>query len=149
MNLSTYYQEFETIHTIAVLVVCLAFVATLFVGIRSICDKTESTKKKIVNCVLLLVIFCSVSIYYFLGPYLGKQDVEQGTIYCHEGNFEIVETTKGLYHRAEFILDGERVSLKYFPEDGYDFEMIVPGKYEGKLVYAQHLGEVLFVEIAT
>ena len=51
MDLSTYYKDFQTTYNLSVFVLCLAAFVVIFIGIRSIMDKKESIKIKIINMV--------------------------------------------------------------------------------------------------
>lgn len=147
MDISIYYQEFRDAYIIATIAVLLTLAAVLFIGIRSILDKKETVLKKTVNCILLLSILSFVVSSYFSGPYLGKKDFSQKTIHSYKGDFEIVETSKGIINKAIFLIDNKEISLRYFKEDDYDFEIIKPGKYNGTLVYAQNSAQVLYIEL--
>ena len=146
MDLSTYYEEFQFTYNLAIVALCLAFFVVIFVGVRSIRDKKESLKKKIANCVLLLLIFASVLIQFLLGPSLAKKDIEEKTIYCYEGVFEITEISYGIYYKATFLIDEQEITLKY-SKDEPEYDSIKLGKYEGKLIYAHHLAQVLCLEM--
>ena len=146
MDLSVYYEEFQSTYNIAVFALCLAAFAVIFVGVRSIKDKRESTRIKMFNGVLLCLIFASVLTYFMLGPRLAKKDIEQKTIYGYEGALEIVEISHGIYHKAVFSFENEEITLKYYPDET-ECDEIRPGKYEGRLVYAEHLAQVLYFEI--
>ena len=73
-----------------------------------------------------------------------KKDVDQKTIYCYEGVFEIIETSNGIYAKAVFRFENQELTLKYSKDD---YGEIIPGKYEGKLIYAQHLAQILYLEM--
>lgn len=150
MDLSIYYEEFEHANIIAGIVVILAFFVTVFLCICTIREKSSYTDrvwKKVLFCVGYCLIFGSVVANYFIGPYPAQKDIEQQTIYGYEGNFEIVQTTHGIYHKAVFLIDGEEICLKYFEDDDYQFESVTPGVYDGKLIYAQHAAQLLYMEI--
>ena len=145
MDLTTYYEEFQSTYNISIFALCLAGVAVVFIGIRSLRDSQESVRKKIANLALLFLIFCLVLTYFLLGPNLAKKDIQQKTIYCYEGVFEIVEVSHGIYTKGVFLFEGEKKILKYSEDMAEDD--ISPGKYEGQLIYAQHLAQVLDLEI--
>ena len=46
MDLSTYYKELQTTYNLAVFALCLTIFAVLFVGIRRIINKEETTKTR-------------------------------------------------------------------------------------------------------
>ena len=145
MDLSVYYQKYISVYYLAIFVICFAVFAVLFVGIRSIMDKKETLKEKIINWILLIIILTTVLIYFFIGPYLAKKDYDQQTIYYYEGDFEIVEITHGYFHKAVFNIDGQNIRLKYYNEN-YEFEIVDTGKYNGKLVYSYYGADVLYIE---
>jgi len=93
------------------------------------------------------LIFVTILVYYYFGAYLAKQDIDQKTIYGYEGGFEITEISQGIYKKAVFLIDGKEISLKYFEDDGYEFDQIKVGKHKGKIVYAEHVAKVLYIEI--
>lgn len=144
MDLSTYYEDFQTTYNLAVFALCLTVFAVLFVGIRRIINKEETMRTKIIVWIILIIMFASVLNLFLTGPNLAKKDVEQKTIYCYEGVFEIVETSHGIYDKATFRFNNQEITLKY-SEDEY--EEIVPGKYAGKLIYAQHLAQILYLDM--
>lgn len=146
MDLSKYYEDFQLTYNISIFSLCLTIFAVVFIGVRSLRDKKETLKKKIVNWGLLLLIFSSVLTNFMLGPYLAKKDIDQKTIYCYEGIFEIVETSNGIYNKAVFSFENQEITLKY-SENETAYDAIKPGKYEGKLVYAQHVAQVVDLEI--
>ena len=90
MDLSTYYEELQTTYYLSIVALCLAICAVLFVGIRRIINKEEKTKTKIILWIILILMFASVLNQFLVGPYLAKKDVDQKTIYCYEGVFEII-----------------------------------------------------------
>ena len=147
MDLSKYYKEFQTIYNLGIVALCLMIFAVLFIGVRRIINKEESLKTKIVSGILLLITFAVVLNYFLMGPALAKKDIEQQTILCYEGKFEIVETSHGIYDKAVFLLNGEEICLKYSDEEDYDFEQIKVGKYVGQIVYAKNLSLVLKLKI--
>ena len=150
MDLSIYYENFELTYNIANFAVLLAFLATVFLCIRRICDKSEYCNrvwKKLLLCFIYVLFFSVILTYYFTGPYLGKKDIDQKTIYSYEGEFEIIEVTDGIYNKAVFLVEGKEMCLKYSENDDYEIDMIKAGKYKGKLVYAQHAAQVLYIEI--
>ena len=148
MDLSSYYNELQTIYNWWIVLIFFSLFAVLFIGIRSIRDKEETAKEKAANCIMLTIIFASIIVRFFGGAYLCKKDVDQKTIYGYEGYFEIIELTDNiLSHQAVFLIDGEEICLRYFEDDAYDFDAIRPGEYVGKIVYAKHAAEVLDIEI--
>ena len=147
MDLSTYYEDFQTTYNLSIIALCLTIFAVVFIGVRSLRDKNESVTHKIVNFVLLIIIFVSVLTQFLLGPHLAKKDIEQKTICYFEGSFEITEISNELYNKAVFLIEGSEICLKYSDKDGYNFEQIKVGKYEGKIIYAQHVAQVLDLEI--
>lgn len=146
MNLPKYYEEFQTVYILGNIVIILMFIATVFLFVRRKVD-TKSIGERVVLYIIYALLFIIVSSYYFRGPYLCKKDIDQGTIYGYEGNFEIVETTNGIYNKAVFIIDGQKICLKYFKDDGYDFDALQPGEYDGRIIYAYHASKVLDIEI--
>ena len=86
-------------------------------------------------------------VHFFVGPYHAKKDIDEKTIHYYEGTVEIVEITSGIFQRATFVMDGKEVRLKFFEDNGYDHSLIKAGKYEAKIVYAEHLAELLYFEI--
>jgi len=143
MDLSEYYEYFQSTYNISIFALCLTIFVVIFIGVRSLKDKKETMRKKFLNLALLFLIFASVLTYFMTGPYLVKKDIEQNTIYCYEGDFEIVETSHGIYSKATFRFENREITLKYSTDD----DIIKPGRYEGKLVYAQHLAQVVDLEI--
>ena len=119
---------------------CLMIFAVLFIGVRRIINKEESLKTKIVSCILLLMTFAVVLNYFLMGPALAKKDIEQQTILCYEGKFEIIETSHGIYDKAVFLINGEEIRLKYSDDkdEDYKFEDVKTGKYIGQIVYAKN-----------
>ena len=149
MDLSKYYKEFQTIYNLGIVALCLMIFAVLFIGVRRIINKEESLKTKIVSGILLLITFAVVLNYFLMGPALAKKDIEQQTILCYEGKFEIVETSHGIYDKAVFLLNGEEIRLKYSDDkdEDYKFEDVKTGKYIGQIVYAKNAAQVLKLEI--
>ena len=45
------------------------------------------------------------------------------------------------------MINGEEHRLEYFEDDEFDIDIIKPGKYNGKIVYATYGNEVLYIEI--
>ena len=144
MDLSTYYEELQTTYYLSIVALCLAICAVLFVGIRRIINKEEKTKTKIIVWIILILMFASVLNQFLVGPYLAKKEVDQKTIYCYEGVFEIIETSNGIYAKAVFRFDNQELTLKYSKDD---YGEIIPGRYDGKLIYAQHLAQILYLEM--
>ena len=147
MDLSTYYEHFQETYNLAVFALCLTVFAVLFIGIRAIRDKNETVKEKILSCVLLTVIFSLVISIFFLGPFAYKKDIDKKTIYYYEGSFDIVKTTNKIYSKATFLFENKELDLKFFESADYEFDLIKPGSYQGKLVYAQNAAELLYIEI--
>ena len=146
MDLSIYYEEFQTVYILGNFVIILMFLVTVFLFVRRHQD-TKSIRERILLYVIYILLFVLVLSYYFHGPYLCKKDINRKTIYAYEGDFEVIETTSGIYNKAMFLIDGEELCLQYFKDDEYDFDIIQPGKYEGKIVYAQHVSKILHIEI--
>ena len=146
MDLSAYYEEFQFTYNLSIFAVCLAAFVVLFVGVRSLMDKQETVKMKIVNWIFLVIIFASVLTRFFLGPNLAKKDIDQRTILCYEGTFEISETLHGIDDKAVFLFDDQVITLKYYEEE-VEYDAVKPGRYEGTLIYAQHLKQVLYLEM--
>lgn len=144
MDLSTYYKDLQTTYNLAVFALCLTIFAVLFVGIRGIIDKKATIKTKIIVWIILIIVFASVLNLFLVGPNLAKKDIEQKTIYCYEGVIEIVDTSHGIYDKATFRFNDQEITLKYSEDD---YGEIIPGKYDGKLVYAQHLAQILYLNI--
>jgi len=147
MDFTEYYEEFQSTYNLAVITLCLAIFAVLFVGIRRIINKKESLKTKITAWIILVLMFASVLNMFLTGPALAKKDIEQQTILYYDGEFEIIETSHGIYDKAVFLLNGEEICLKYSDEEDYDFEQIKVGKYVGQIVYAKNLSLVLKLKI--
>ena len=149
MDFTEYYEEFQSTYNLAVITLCLAIFVVLFVGIRRIINKKESLKTKITAWILLVLMFASVLNMFLAGPALAKKDIEQQTILYYDGEFEIIETSHGIYDydKAVFLLNGEEICLKYSDEEDYDFEQIKVGKYVGQIVYAKNLSLVLKLKI--
>lgn len=154
MDLTPYYESYANTYRLGVFTVIFAFIVIGFLIMRTLLDKSEKCRpvwRRVVYCLGYLLIFASVLGHLFFGGMLGmKQDVDEGTIYGYEGEFEIVELKPGLYKKAVFSINGEDICLKYFDGEGkyeYDPESIQPGTYTGKLVYGKHTAEVIYVEI--
>lgn len=147
MNLSSYYEEFQSTYKLAVFVVLFTFLAIAFVGVRLWKNKKENKKTKIGCSILLVLILLCVINYFIAGPRLAMKDVAEKTIYCYEGPFEITETSEFIYNKAVFEFEEKEITLEYFPEDDSQFKSIKPGKYEGKFIYAHYLGHLLYFEI--
>ena len=143
MDLSEYYEHFESTYNISIFALCLTLFVVIFIGVRSLRDKKETMRKKILNLSLLLLVLASILTYFMTGPYLAKKDIEQNTIYCYEGNFEIIHISQGIYSKATFRFENQEITLKYSADE----DLIELGKYDGKLVYAQHLAQVVDLEI--
>jgi len=146
MDMSKYYEDFRFTYNLAIVALCLTFLVVVFVGIRSLKDKKESIKIKVLNWVLLIIIFVSVLTYFFIGPYQAKKDIDNNTIYCYEGEFEIIEVSHGIYYRATFLFNGQEITLKY-SKDEQEYDYLKPGKYNGTLVYAQNVSQILYLEM--
>ena len=146
MDLSSYYDEFQSSYTLAICAVILYLFAVAFVGIRLWKSKKETKKTKIGCSVLLAVIFLFVINYFIARACPTKKDIEEKTIFYYEGSFEIIEISQFIYHEAVFSFENQEITLKY-PQRNSKYDMIQPGKYEGKFVYAQHLGYVLDFEL--
>ena len=73
MDLTEYYEEFQSIYNLAVIALCLAIFAVLFVGIRRIINKEESLKTKITVWIILFFMFASVLNLFLTGPALAKK----------------------------------------------------------------------------
>ena len=146
MDLSTYYKDFQLTYNLSVFVIVIAFFVVVFIGVRSLKDKKETVIKKIVNCTLLVLIFSLVLIKFISGPCLLKKDIDEKTIYCFEGYFEIVETSQGIYNKATFLFDDREITLKYSKNET-EYDVIKPGKYEGKLVYAHHSAQIVDLKV--
>ena len=142
MDLSEYYKYFESTYNISIFALFLTGFVVIFIGVRSLKNKKETIREKILSLSLLFLIFASVLTYFVTGPYLVKKDIEQNTIYCYEGNFEIIEISCGIVNKATFRFEDQEITLKYSTDDN-----LMPGKYEGKLVYAQHLAQVVDLEL--
>ena len=142
MDLSAYYEEQQTICILGTATLCLTIFAVIFIGVRRIIDKKDTLKTKITVWVILLLMFASVLGSFLEGPFLAKKDIEQKTIYGYEGVFEIVEVSNGFWDKAVFRFDNQEITLKY----GENEYSIAPGKYNGKLVYGQHMGQILYLD---
>ena len=147
MDLSLYYKKLQSIYNFSIIVFFFTLCTVLFIVIRTFRDKGETVKEKILCCVLLTAILSLVISALFLGPVPYKKDIDQKTIYYYEGSFDIVETTHKIYNKATFLFEGKELNLKYFENANYKFDLIKPGSYEGKLVYAQNAAELLYIEI--
>ena len=147
MDLSPYYEEFQSTYNLAVIAVFVTLFAVVFVSVRLWKNKEENKKTKIGCSILLTVLFLCVINYFIAGPHLAIKDVQEKTIYCYEGSFEILETSEFIYDKAVFSFEGKEIVLEYFPEDDLQFKAIKSGKYAGKFIYAHHLGHLLYFEI--
>ena len=146
MDLSTYYKDFQTTYNLSVFVLCLAAFVVIFIGIRSIMDKKESIKIKIINILLLTLLFVSILTFFLLGPALAKKDIEENTIYYYEGVLEILEISHGIQDKVTFSFNEQKITLTY-SENEINCDLLKIGKYQGKLLYAQHLAHVLYLDI--
>ena len=146
MDLSTYYKDFQTTYNLSVFVLCLAAFVVIFIGIRSIMDKNESIKIKIINILLLTLIFVSILTFFLLGPALAKKDIEENTIYYYEGVLEILEISHGIQDKVTFSFNEQKITLTY-SENEINCDLLKIGKYQGKLIYAQHLAQILYLEM--
>ena len=70
-----------------------------------------------------------------------------GIVYYYEGSIEITEVSKGIRNTAVFLIDENEMCLKFSEKDDYDCEQIQVGKYEGKIIYAQHVAQVIHLDI--
>ena len=153
MDLSIYYEEFQTVYGMGNFAVILMLCTTIFLCVRRVRDFINKDEycnrvwKVAVLSVTYVFLFLVILCYYFRGPYLCKKDIDQKTIYGYEGSFEIIETTEGIYDRATILIDGEEISLNYFENNDYEVDLVKPGEYEGKLIYAQHSSKILYIEI--
>ncbi len=150
MDLYSYYKDFEITFAISLVAVILALFAVIFCCIRTLKDKNRECNapyKKVLFCLGYSLIFFIVLGYYLQGPYLYKMDVDEKTICGYEGTFEITKIDDGIYNYAVFVMDDKEIRLKFFSDDGYDTEKITIGKHKGKLIYATHAAEVLYIEI--
>ena len=146
MDLSTYYREYELAYHLGILMILFAVFVTVFLCVRRYRD-TKCRWKRILFYIAYLLIFLIFLDVYLNGPYLCKKDIDNKTIYGYEGNFEILEVGDGLNKEVLFMIKGETLQLECFDDDGYDIEILKPGKYDGKIVYAIYTNEVLFIEI--
>ena len=146
MDLSSYYEEFQSSYKLAICAVLLYLFAVAFVGIRLWKSKKETKKTKIGCTILLAIIFMFVINYFIARAYPTKIDIEEKTIFYYEGPFEILETSQFIYSEAVFSFEDQEIKLKY-PQNDSKYNVIQPGKYEGKFIYAYHLGHVLDFEI--
>ena len=146
MDLSTYYKDFQTTYNLSVFVLCLAAFVVIFIGIRSIMDKKESIKIKIINILLLTLLFVSILTFFLLGPALAKKDIEENTIYYYEGVLEILEISHGIQDKVTFSFNEQKITLTY-SENEINCDLLKIGKYQGKLIYAQHLAQILYLEM--
>ncbi len=153
MDVSMYYDSFQSIYNWAFFAVVFTFFAVVFCCIRTILDKSKECRpiwRKIIYCLGYMCILAVVAVYFMMGPHLMKKDIDQQTIYGYEGEFEIIELIPGLTKKAVFLIDGEKVCLEYFTHDvDYDYELIEIGKYEGKIIYSKYLGEILDIDTDT
>ena len=150
MDLSVYYENFELSYILANFTVLLSLLVTVFLCVRRIFDKSEycnQVRKKIGLCFLYVLYFAIILTYYFTGPYLEKKDIDQKTILCYEGEFEIVEVADGIFDKADFVVDGKQMRLTYSENYDYDIDLIKPGRYMGKLIYSKHSCKVLHIEV--
>lgn len=147
MDLSTYYEELQSSCNMGDFTICFAFCVILFLVICRVFDKSASKLQNIGSYLLLGVLFVFFIVQYFNGVYLAKKDIEQQTILCYEGHFEIVETTNGWINDKLLVsINGQEIVLKYFEDEEYDYNSIKPGNYEGTIVYAQHLAELYYFQ---
>ena len=147
MDLSPYYEDFQSIFPMAICTVILAFFAVIFVGVRAIKDKKESKISKTMECIMLVLIFALVLYGFITYACTAKMDLEERTIYYYEGVFQITDCPDGLFDaKAVFLFEDQEITLQYpFGESKYN--AIAPGKYVGKFVYAYHLEYLLEFEI--
>lgn len=147
MDLSPYYEEFQSMFPLAICSVILAFFAVIFVGVRAIKDKKESKISKTMECIMLVLIFALVMYYFIAYACTAKTDADEKTIYYYEGVFEITEISSGfLYPKATISFENQEIALNY-PSRDSKYNAIAPGKYVGKFVYAYHLEYLLEFEI--
>lgn len=143
MDLSVYYEDLKTTCNLSFFALCFAIFGVIFVGVRNTINKKNTKKTKIAIWVILLVMLAVVTSSFLTGATLAKKDIEQKTIYGYEGVFEIVEVSRGFnYEKAVFRFDNQEITLKY----GENEYSIAPGKYNGKLVYGQHMGQILYLD---
>ena len=146
MDLSAYYEDFQLTYNLAVFTFFFTVFVVIFVGIRTIKDKNHSVNTKIIACLLLVIPFAIV-LNMSRDTFLAKKDIEQKTIYYYEGSIEITEVSKGIRNTAVFLIDENEMCLKFSEKDDYDCEQIQVGKYEGKIIYAQHVAQVIHLDI--
>ena len=146
MDLSTYYQEYESTYHAGNFMIIFALFVTIFMCVRRYRD-TKCRWKRILFYLGYLLMFLIILDVYIKGACLCKKDIDNQTIYGYEGDFEILEVDDRLYKKALFVINGEEHRLEYFEDDEYDIDIIKPGKYNGKIVYAIYGNEVLYIEI--
>ena len=74
------------------------------------------------------------------------EDIAEKTIYYYEGTFEITEISYGIHEKVVFSINEEQMELKLVT-DKIEIDDIEPGIYKGEIVYAQHVAQVLHLEI--
>ena len=146
MDLSVYYEEFQSTCNFAVFAFLFIVFCIVLACILTMKRKNYSLKLRIAACLVLVIPYAAIVSDLSYDTYLAKKDIEEKTICYYEGNIEITEISVGIHYRAVFVIDGEEFCLRYSDKDDY-FEQIEVGKYDGKIVYAQHLAQVLHLEL--
>ena len=107
--------------------------------------------KKILFCFgYAFILLCVLGYFFSNGLHMAVKDIGQNTIYGYQGEFEIVEIQPGyIYDNVLIIINGSELRLKISEseDESYEANMIIPGKYNGKIVYAQHWAKILHIEM--
>lgn len=143
MDLQPYYEEFAGTYGIALFATIFTFAVMLFCSIRRIID-TKRVWEKIAFCIAYFLIFLFV-FYNFWGAYMQKKDIEEQTIYAHEGSFEITEIDWGIYNHATVVIGGKEMRLKF--SNNADVFPMREGVHTGQIVYAEHYAYILYMKI--
>ena len=152
MDLSVFYEEFQQTYTLAVIAVCMAALATGFIGYRTVkgigaCENEKKWEKPV--CLMLLLAILGVTVYRFIvGAVPMKQDIDQQTILYYAGDFEVTEAGYDDWsseRRMTVRIDGQDVDLLFVDEEE-EFTEWQTGHYTGELVYAKHAEQVLFLK---
>ena len=98
MDLSTYYQEYESVYHAGNVMIILAVFVTIFLCVRRYRD-TKCRWKRIMFYIAYLFLFLIFLDVYINGAYLCKKDIDNQTIYGYEGEFEILEVDDRLYKK--------------------------------------------------
>lgn len=148
MDISTYYEEFQSEYNLAVFAVFFALFVVVFCAIRTIRDKKISAATRIFSLFLLTIILATPLYLFIVGPYSLKKDVDDKTIYLYEGVFEVVEISEGILHfdKAVFVFEDREYTLQCYKGDLQD-NLITIGTYEGRIYYAENAARLMHIWI--